>query len=1495
MSVSTNLKATISSDYSGISERRRSTPDLGFDGSLKGRSPHFSNCGSLVLLFLLAFFCNISSAQAPTSWVIFQGTTSDGTRGTWYGKETTWEAAAQDVLDVAQICLGRGDVQCGPLILVDCGPGEGPASPMTWPQSPNYGGCGVYSPLYPESPTQFGIALFAQQFPPAFSVQAQPPVKSAIRACPCVGDPINPALGIVYKTDTDIPATPGRPITFERFYDSADANGIDMGPAWRHSYSRSIVTNYSASNPVGFAGQSALVSAEYPDPATACTSGFSDIQPAVSAWAGASTTYTGNTCVISRSGRSIGTLLINSSSVNPASSSVTEYDVIRDDGQTLRYTMQGGVINNPPGISLRLVLTGSGFTLTDDQDTVETYNAAGVLQSIASRTGIVQTLTYGTNGLLSAVVDNFGNSLSISRNASNQIASVSLNGSSAIQYGYSLNSQLISITYGDSTTRQFLYGGSEASALTGEIDEGGGTYATWGYDSQHRATSSSLAGGVNAVSLVYNGADSVTVTNALGAARTLSFTRSGDLKPVNGISGSPCLECGDTLATTYDDAGWLSSRTDFNGNVTCYANDPTRGLELVRVEGFAPGSACPSALASYTPASGTLQRAITTTWSPTWREPALITEPNRTTAFTFDGSGNVLTKTVTDTTVSPNVSRIWTYTYNGYGQVFTTKGPRTDVNSTTTYTYYSCSSGTQCGQVQTLTNALGQVTTFNSYNAYGQPLTITDPNGVVTTLTYDARERIISSQVGTETTGYSYYPTGLLNVVTLPDSSTLQYTYDGAHRLTAIADGAGNSIRYTLDALGNHTADNSYDPSGVLHLTHTRVFNTLSELNQDIKAAGGSAVTTTFGYDSEGNQTSIAAPLSRNTTQTFDALNRLSQITDPASGVTQLGYDANDHLISVTDPRALQTTYTRNGFGNVTQQASPDTGTTTTTYDSGGNLKTATDARGALATYSYDALNRVTQAAYSDQTINFSYDAGANGVGRLTGASDANHSLTWLYDTHGRVIGKGMAVGSVALSVGYGYSNGDLASIVSPSGQTITYSYTDHQVTSVSVNGTALVTGATYEPFGAVNGWTWGNFTTVSRSYDGDEKITQISTAGDTNNFGYDNAFRITGITDTGISANSWTLGYDALDRLTSAAQTATTLGWSYDANGNRLNQTGSNASTFTPSSTSNQLNSIAGALTRTYSYDAAGNTTSYSSDSFTYNQRGRMSSAATGTTSATYVYSALGQLIEKTVGSTTTLLMYDESGHVLGEYSSSGALIQETVWMGNIPVATLRPNGSTGCTSTICAFYVHTDQLNAPRKITRPSDNGLMWRWDTDPFGTAAPNQNPAGLGTFVYDLRFPGQIYMAETGLNQNYFRDYDPQTPRFLESDPIGIHGGLNTYAYALNDPLGFIDPYGLQRTTVDAAIEQAIRQGNIGELETLLEAANPEQAALLRNALQRLTSKAEQIIAKECRGSINREFPTQLRDNTLKEIMDAAKGGDSTARKALKLLNDSRFKK
>jgi len=88
------------------------------------------------------------------------------------------------------------------------------------------------------------------------------------------------------------------------------------------------------------------------------------------------------------------------------------------------------------------------------------------------------------------------------------------------------------------------------------------------------------------------------------------------------------------------------------------------------------------------------------------------------------------------------------------------------------------------------------------------------------------------------------------------------------------------------------------------------------------------------------------------------------------------------------------------------------------------------------------------------------------------------------------------------------------------------------------------------------------------------------------------------------------------------------------------------------------------------------------------------------------------------------------------------------------------------------------------------------VWRWDQqEPFGVNVPDENPSGLGTFDFPLRFLGQYADKESNLAQNWMRDYDPYIGRYVESDPIGIRGGLNTYAYVDAKPLSYVDPSGL----------------------------------------------------------------------------------------------------
>ena len=179
-----------------------------------------------------------------------------------------------------------------------------------------------------------------------------------------------------------------------------------------------------------------------------------------------------------------------------------------------------------------------------------------------------------------------------------------------------------------------------------------------------------------------------------------------------------------------------------------------------------------------------------------------------------------------------------------------------------------------------------------------------------------------------------------------------------------------------------------------------------------------------------------------------------------------------------------------------------------------------------MTDYDYDAANRVTSASFTlggvtDQTITYTYDTGTNQKGHLTGASDANHTLAWTYDPHGRVTGKGQTVGAVTLAMGYGYNAaGQFASTVLPSGANVVFGYNANgQVTSLTLNGsTTILNTITYDPFGPITGWTWGKATTASRDFDTDGKVTQVDNAAGASlkNYTYDDAFRITGITDAG-------------------------------------------------------------------------------------------------------------------------------------------------------------------------------------------------------------------------------------------------------------------------------------------------------------------------------------------------------------------------------------------
>ena len=576
-------------------------------------------------------------------------------------------------------------------------------------------------------------------------------------------------------------------------------------------------------------------------------------------------------------------------------------------------------------------------------------------------------------------------------------------------------------------------------------------------------------------------------------------------------------------------------------------------------------------------------------------------------------------------------------------------------------------------------------------------------------------------------------------------------------------------------------------------------------------APGAGALSNTlYTYDANGNLTVTKDPLGRSTTNSFDALNRLTQVFDPASGTTKYGYNSNGELKQVTDPRNLVTSYTRNGLGDTTTLTSPDTGSTASTFDAAGNLKTRLDARGVTATYTYDAINRATKVVYSktgssSETHTYTWDGGTTpppySKGRLTKLVDPAAITAWTYEAHGRVLTKTQTVGQVK-TVSYTYNAaGQLATLTTPSGQVIAYSYSNNRVSGITVNGAPLISAAIAEPFGPLSTWAWGNGHLTLRVYDDDGRLASWEFRNGAsvlrNNLSWDVANRITAITDPAATALGCVFQYDNMDRLTVSQlglPVSSTQQFGYDAVGNRQNFTlNSTLTNYTYASTSHQLLALSGGTSKSYVYDAAGNPTTIGALTYTYNLANRLTAISNGgTTVASYKGNALGQRVQKVVGSVTTRFVYDEQGRLLGEYDGSGKLIQETVWLDDLPVATLRPTGATGTPTPINVYYVHADHLGSPRAITRPSDNAFMWRWDNaDPFGNNAANENPGGLGTFKYALRFPGQYFDTETATHYNYYRDYDPVTGRYIQSDPIGLEGGINTYAYVNSNSMSGTD--------------------------------------------------------------------------------------------------------
>ena len=1211
---------------------------------------------------------------------------------------------------------------------------------------------------------------------------------------PMDGDPINTATGNKYVEEEDYSGD--TQLTFRRFYNSdGTATTTPMGLHWGHSFTRNL-------SRIDYESGKSTVMVFRPN-------GLRELfrRPQGGTWTG------------------------------EPNNSDTFLETFDTQGHTTGYILSIAALRHVETYSsdglLLSIKDSTGQTVT------LTYSDAHSDPSIAPIPGMLISVTAPS-----------GRQLSFSYDEKAHVRQVLLPDGGALTYTYDLYGNIVSVTYPDGKIRQYEYneqaltGGTNlSSSMTGIIDENGDRYESTTYDAKSRATAAEGAGGANRIAIKYNDDGSSDITYPLGTISHRTHTNVQELYRLATLD-KPCGNCGQRYASrTYDVNSRPSTYTDFKGTVRSTIYD-INGLltHSVDAQGTAEERSTDTTWSSglRVPLDRTVKnQAGTVTQHESWK---------------YNARGQVTTECIIDPSIgstyacgsqanAPSGIRQTHYTYCDsvdtiqcplLGLLLSTDGPRTDVTDITRMRYYLTTDESGCGHsggachragdlYQTV-DAAGHTATVLAYDKTGRIVRQSDANGVITDLAYTprgwlTRRTVRANADGTPSnadavTTMAYDPTGTLHSVTDPDNVTVTYGYDDAHRLTDITDGQGNRIHYTLDAAGNRTKEETLDASHTIRRSVTRTYNSLGQL-VTVKDGLGQTVfdaSADGSYDANGNLVRSRGALGAIHQDVVDALNRVVTSIDNANGAdlatkdttNQYVFDALDRLTTVTDPDGLATHYGFDGFGNPSSLQSPDTGSSSATFDAAGNTLTKTDAKGITVTNTYDALNRLVSASYVDTRANAAYHFDeANSVtgcatsypqGRLTRVVEPAVTTTFCYDFQGQVTEKRQTQGTVTDTVSYVHTRaGRLAAIGTPSGAITEYSRDAlGQIISVTVTpaqGTAtpVVTTATYLPFGPIASYTLGNGQTITRTYDANYRATDVVSPALNLHFARDAAGNIVALGDTaGANPASETYQYDPLYRLTSVNDPSgdAVEAYTYNKTGDRLSKTapGSSTGIYQYQASTHKLSTI-GTSSRTF--DANGSMTGSASGGiawgYGYDGRGRLSVVQQGgRTVATYTHNALGQRIAKSNESTSTRFIYDESNQVLSE---SGSPDRDYVWLGLLPIATVD--------GTSIAF-VHADALNTSRTIT-DSSGAIIWHWSyrENPFGESKAISN----GRYIYNLRYPGQYFDIESGLNYNVKRTYDASSGRYIQSDPIGLNGGMNTYAYVHQNPINFVDPLGL----------------------------------------------------------------------------------------------------